>query len=105
MQALARKDVRFQRDHRGVELPIDGLAPQPILPVADEFRCLFCQYLTVSRAKVRLHANMLRMMVSTEVRHVCSGFFYESVCAGSFSLQRLHFFVDICYNSRVVYIS
>ncbi len=56
-QALARQDARFQRDHRGVELPIDGSAPQPTLPVADGFRCLFCHFLTVSRVKVRMHAN------------------------------------------------
>ena len=56
-QALARQDARFQRDHTGVELPIDGSAPQPTLPVTDGFRCLFCHFLTISRAKMRTHSN------------------------------------------------
>ena len=58
-QALARQDARFQRDHTGVELPIDGSAPQPTLPVTDGFRCLFCRFLTISRAKMRTHSNKL----------------------------------------------
>lgn len=55
--ALARQDARFQCDHKSVELPINGSAPQPILPVVDGFRCLFCHFLTISRAKLRAHAN------------------------------------------------
>ena len=59
-QALARQDARFQhfqRGHTGVELPIDGSEPQPTLRVADGFRCLFCRFLTISRAKVRAYSN------------------------------------------------
>ena len=69
-QALARQDVRFQRDHTGVELPIDGSAPQPTLPVTDGFRCLFCHFLTISRAKMRTHSNKEHLKKGEEDDHV-----------------------------------
>ena len=45
---LARQDVRFLRDYGVVELRLDGLAPQPVVPVVDDFSCQSCCFLTVS---------------------------------------------------------
>ena len=56
---LARLDVRFSRDYKGVELPVDGLAPQPIVPVIDGFSCCLCRFLTISRSVVKKHANQV----------------------------------------------
>ena len=41
----------------GVELPVDGLAPQPIVPVIDGFSCRLCRFLTIYQFVVRKHAN------------------------------------------------
>lgn len=54
---LARQDARFLRDYTDVELPVNGSAPQHIVPVVDGFSCRFCGYLTTSRAKVRMHVT------------------------------------------------
>ena len=50
---------------------------------------------------------VLRMMVRTGMRHVCFGFFYELVCARSFFtlFGVCIFFVELCYNSRVISVS
>ncbi len=56
-RGLARRDARFLRNYTVVELPVNGLAPQPIVPVVDGFSCRFCCFLTVSRAMVRMHVN------------------------------------------------
>lgn len=56
-QSLARRDARFLRDYKVVQLPVDGLVPQPIVPVVNGFSCHNCRFLTVSRCLVRKHAN------------------------------------------------
>lgn len=56
-RSLARQDARFLRDHTVVELPVNGLAPQPVVRVVDGFSCHLCAFLTVSRCLVRKHVN------------------------------------------------
>lgn len=52
---LARQDERVLCDFRVVEVPIDGLASQPIVPVVDGFSCHSCRFLTVSRSVEQKH--------------------------------------------------
>ena len=56
-RGLARRDARFLRNYTVVGLPVNGSAPQPVVPVVDGFSCRFCYFLTVSRAMVRMHVN------------------------------------------------
>ena len=49
--------ARFLRHYSIVELPVNGLAPQPVVAVVDGFSCKNCRFYTVSRAKVRIHVN------------------------------------------------
>jgi hypothetical protein len=57
VQALQKQDERFLRDYTTVELPVDGLSPQPVVPVVDGFSCLECRFLTTNRKIARVHAN------------------------------------------------
>ncbi len=50
-------DARFLHGYKGVELLVEGLAPQPVVPVVDGFSCRLCRLLTISRSVVRKHAN------------------------------------------------
>ncbi len=56
-RALVKWGERFLYDYTVVELPVNGLAPQPIVPVVDGFSCYSCCFLTISRAVVRKHVN------------------------------------------------
>jgi len=48
----------FDYDHATVQLPADGLAPQPILPVVDRLQCKHCLlFKTRSRDAARKHSN------------------------------------------------
>ena len=47
----------FTYDHTSVALPIDGSAPQPVIPVADGFVCRECPYKTRDHSNIRKHAN------------------------------------------------
>jgi hypothetical protein len=51
------KGFPFAYSHIDVPLPVDGLAPQPIIPVVDGFVCWDCPFKTQSRATIRQHAN------------------------------------------------
>jgi len=59
-----RKQVRqyvqgfpFAYDSASVPLPIDGSAPQPIIPIVAGFACRQCLYKSISRDATRKHAN------------------------------------------------
>lgn len=47
----------FEYDYATVELPVDGLAPQPIIQVVDGFQCKHCTHKSKSRNTTRKHAN------------------------------------------------
>jgi hypothetical protein len=44
-------------DYLTIQLPADGLIPQPIVPVVNGFQCIECPYKTQDRSNVRKHAN------------------------------------------------
>jgi hypothetical protein len=44
--------------HSTIQLPTNGLAPQPIIPVVDGFQCKKClNYFSTSRKKMKVHRN------------------------------------------------
>jgi hypothetical protein len=47
----------FQYDHTSVQLPSNGSAPQPIIPILDGHRCKDCPYMTQSRVAAKQHGN------------------------------------------------
>ncbi len=47
----------FEYNYSTVKLPVDGLAPQPIVKVVDGLQCQHCNYKTQSRDKGRKHGN------------------------------------------------
>ena len=47
----------FSYEHFNVPLPIDGSAPQPIIPVVNGFACWDCPFKTQSRVAMRQHGN------------------------------------------------
>ncbi|KFY94163.1 hypothetical protein V498_04016 [Pseudogymnoascus sp. VKM F-4517 (FW-2822)] len=51
------EDFPFTYDHSTVELPRDGSAPQPVIPVVDGFQCRECPFKSCSRKVVRVHWN------------------------------------------------
>jgi Orsellinic acid/F9775 biosynthesis cluster protein D len=51
------KEFPFVYDNTTVPLPVNGLAPQPIIPIVDGFVCRDCPFKTASRAWMRQHAN------------------------------------------------
>jgi hypothetical protein len=51
------KEFPFTYDHTTVILPIDGLAPQPVVPVLEGYRCQSCPYKTQSRDAMKKHGN------------------------------------------------
>ncbi len=67
---LARQDVRFLEDYTVVNLPANGLAPQPVVPVVDGFSFRLCRFLTVSRFMVRKHVNKKHSVRGKEDEHI-----------------------------------
>jgi len=51
------KGFPFTYDHASVQLPVDGLAPQPIIPIVDGFACRECPFKSQNRRVIRQHAN------------------------------------------------
>ena len=51
------KAFPFTYDHTSVPLPIDGSAPQPVIPVVNRFACWECPYKTRDHSNIRKHAN------------------------------------------------
>jgi hypothetical protein len=51
------KEFPFSYDHASVQLPADGLAPQPIIPIVNGFQCRECPFKTQSRDAMRKHGN------------------------------------------------
>jgi hypothetical protein len=49
--------IPWEYNYSTVKLPADGLAPQPIVPVAGGFRCQECPFKTQDHSNVRKHAN------------------------------------------------
>ncbi len=48
---------RFAYEFYNIQLPPDGSAPQPIVPVIDVFCCCHCHYKTRNRKAVSEHGN------------------------------------------------
>ena len=44
-------------DYASIQLPADGLAPQPIIPIVDGFVCKECLHKTRDHSNIRKHAN------------------------------------------------
>jgi Orsellinic acid/F9775 biosynthesis cluster protein D len=51
------REFPFQYNHASVQLPSNGLAPQPIIPVVDGHLCKDCQYMSQNRDVMRQHSN------------------------------------------------
>ena len=51
------KGYPFQYDYTNVQLPSDGSAPQPIIPILDGYQCKGCQFKTHGRDTARQHCN------------------------------------------------
>jgi hypothetical protein len=51
------KAFPFTYDHTSVQLPINGSAPQPIIPIVDGFVCRDCPAKSVSQDGIRKHGN------------------------------------------------
>jgi hypothetical protein len=51
------REFPFTYDHTSVQLPHDGSAPQPVIPIVDGFQCKECPYKTRDRSNIRKHAN------------------------------------------------
>lgn len=51
------KGCPFEYDYTSVQLPSDGSAPQPIIPVLDGYKCKGCQFKTHGRDTARQHCN------------------------------------------------
>ena len=47
----------LEYDYSNIQLPVNGLAPQPIIKVVDGFQCRFCPFLTTDRSNIRKHGN------------------------------------------------
>jgi hypothetical protein len=47
----------FPYDYSTIPLPVDGSAPQPIIPINDGFKCEECMFKTRDRSNIRKHAN------------------------------------------------
>lgn len=47
----------FEYDYSSVPLPVDGLAPQPIIQVVRGFQCRHCAFKTQSRDAMKKHGN------------------------------------------------
>ena len=51
------KGFPFTYNHATVPLPVDGSAPQPIIPITDGFACRECPFKSQNRRVIRQHAN------------------------------------------------
>jgi Orsellinic acid/F9775 biosynthesis cluster protein D len=51
------KGFPFEYDYSSVPLPVDGLAPQPIIQVVDGLQCRHCTFKTQSRDAMKKHGN------------------------------------------------
>lgn len=51
------KGIPWKYDYSTVPLPIDGLAPQPIVPIVDGFHCQQCPFRNHSRKAMKVHGN------------------------------------------------
>ncbi len=47
----------FTYDYASVQLPVDGLGPQPIIPIINGMACQQCTFKIQSRTRMRQHAN------------------------------------------------
>jgi hypothetical protein len=47
----------YNYDYSNIQLPKDGSAPQPIIPIVDGFRCKECSFVTQSRDAMKKHGN------------------------------------------------
>ena len=70
-QRLVWLDERFVRSYEVVELPVDGLAPQPLVPVVDRFSCRFCRFLTINRSVLRKHVREKHSKKGEKDERIC----------------------------------
>lgn len=45
-----------------IPLPLDGLAPQPVIPIVDGLECKHCRYHTIDRGNIKKHGNQKHSM-------------------------------------------
>jgi hypothetical protein len=51
------RDFPFTYDYASIQLPENGLAPQPIVPIVDGLEYRDCQFKSVNWSVIRQHAN------------------------------------------------
>lgn len=51
------EDFPFRYDYTSVQLPSNGLAPQPIIPILEGYLCKECPFKTQSRDAIKKHGN------------------------------------------------
>jgi Orsellinic acid/F9775 biosynthesis cluster protein D len=57
VQVYVQAFPAWDYDYASVPLPLDGLAPQPVVPVVDGFQCRHCSFCSQSRKRVKVHGN------------------------------------------------
>jgi Orsellinic acid/F9775 biosynthesis cluster protein D len=64
----------FVYDYKTVALPIDGSAPQPIIPIVDGFQCKErgeCAFKTTDQSNIRKHANQVHSKKRIADEDIC----------------------------------
>jgi hypothetical protein len=56
----------YQYDYKTIIIPIDGNAPQPVVPIVDGFQCQHCRYRSQSRRTMKDHWNQQHSMKRAE---------------------------------------
>ncbi|KFY27816.1 hypothetical protein V493_03286 [Pseudogymnoascus sp. VKM F-4281 (FW-2241)] len=51
------KKFPFDYNYSTIQLPVDGLAPQPIILIVNGLQCQYCQYRTQNRSNIKKHGN------------------------------------------------
>ena len=54
--------IPFNYNYSTIQLPVDGLAPQPVLPVVNGFQCQHCKFYTTNRRVMKKHGNKQHIM-------------------------------------------
>jgi hypothetical protein len=52
----------YNYDHSTIELPIDGLALQPVILVVDGFQCRKCSFRSQNRKAIKVHGNQEHLL-------------------------------------------
>jgi len=65
------KELPFVYDHGSAQLPADGSAPQPIIPIVDGFACRECPFKTQGRPTMQQHANKAHDKKGAKDEEIC----------------------------------